>query len=442
MIDMGKARLKQRRFNSTWSLACTAVVLATTFSPLFSQDAKREAGSSVAGGIRKLSGKHLTLYTDLPSTKELDELPQVFDLAVPLWAEFFGFAASELADWHVIGCEIRDKQRFRNYGLFPESLPRFLNGYQRDNNIWMYEQPSDYYIRHLLLHEGTHAVMQRLFGRGGPDWYREGMAELLGTHHYQNGDLTLGYFPANRDEVEQWGRIKIVNDQVEAGKEKSIREIIALEPRAFLEVDAYAWTWAFAAFCHRHPLLRDTFPGLQDKLRQSAHAVTRSWLATHESNRFRIDAAWNLFVRNLDYGYDLSADEIHYVDTIQALTAAPSAVSVDVSKGWQSTGLAIPPGGQFSIDASGRYQVGQAPRPWWCEPQGITIEYHRKRPLGMLIGALAEEDGYTIGDSFAIGRRRKIRTQGGGILFLRINERAAGLHDNSGSVSATMRLIP
>src|SRR5664279_4771397 len=38
-----------------------------------------------AAGIRKLSGEHLTLYTDLPSTRAVDELPALFDQAYSQW---------------------------------------------------------------------------------------------------------------------------------------------------------------------------------------------------------------------------------------------------------------------------------------------------------------------------------------------------------------------
>ena len=36
-----------------------------------------------SGGIRQLEGQHLTLYTDVPSSPEVDRLPAVFDAAVP-----------------------------------------------------------------------------------------------------------------------------------------------------------------------------------------------------------------------------------------------------------------------------------------------------------------------------------------------------------------------
>ena len=39
-----------------------------------------------AHGIRKLAGKHLTLYSDLPARPEIEELPAIFDAAISQWA--------------------------------------------------------------------------------------------------------------------------------------------------------------------------------------------------------------------------------------------------------------------------------------------------------------------------------------------------------------------
>ncbi len=41
-------------------------------------------------GFRRLTGQHLTLITDLPSAEAVDELPAVFDQAVPQWCGILG----------------------------------------------------------------------------------------------------------------------------------------------------------------------------------------------------------------------------------------------------------------------------------------------------------------------------------------------------------------
>ena len=75
----------------------------------------------------------------------------------------------------------------------PEDLPDFLAGYQRGHEIWIYLQPGDYYTRHLLLHEGTHAFMGWFLNGFGSPWYSEGMAELLAINQWQDGKLQLHY---------------------------------------------------------------------------------------------------------------------------------------------------------------------------------------------------------------------------------------------------------
>jgi hypothetical protein len=54
-----------------------------------------------AAGIRKLSGEHLTLYTDLPKTRAVDELPALFDQAYLQWRDYFGKEPNP--PWRVVG---------------------------------------------------------------------------------------------------------------------------------------------------------------------------------------------------------------------------------------------------------------------------------------------------------------------------------------------------
>ena len=139
---------------------------------------------AAAAGIRKLPGKRLTLYTDLAGP-EIDRLPAVFEQAFPQWCRYFKVKEGDQADWHMTGFLMKDKARFVAAGLLPDDLPPFEHGYSRGHDLWLYEQPSDYYRRHLLLHEGTHGFMNTVLGGCGPPWYMEGMAEYLATHRWQ-----------------------------------------------------------------------------------------------------------------------------------------------------------------------------------------------------------------------------------------------------------------
>lgn len=400
-------------------------------------------------GIRTLKSRHLTLYTDLPSSPDVDDLAKVFDLAISQWAQFFNAQPAALDNWHVVACVMQDAQRFEDYRLLPQDLPPFLHGLQRGDRIWVREQPSAYYRRHLLLHEGTHAVMNRIFGRVGPAWYREGIAEMLATHSYRDGKLKLDVFPQDRSDVEYWGRIKIVRADVEKNGVRQINQIVDLPTRAFLSSDAYAWSWALQAFLHRRTKYAELCQSLLTEMGNSDRSVTKAFLRGFQRQRADLDYDWNLFVRHLDYGYDSSHETITPAKKVDDLEDDRiRTVLVDVTKAWQAAGLRVAASDSIELAALGRFQVARESPPgkpavaWMCEPQGITLEYYQGRPLGQLLAAIVPEDASSSDsrfDAVSVGRMGKMSTKTGGQLYLRINERSDRLGDNSGQITVKIR---
>ena len=224
----------------------------TSFPPLDQPTTKQlrdiDEARAAAAGIRKLVGKHLVLFTDVEAAAEVDDLPAVFDAAFPSWCQHLGLDAKANRDWQMRGFLIKDRERFEATGLWPENLPKFLNGYTRGREFWLYNQSSDYYRRHLMLHEGVHGIMFTLQRSSGPAWYMEGIAELLATHRWQDGRLSLPHFPARPADVPKLGRIEIVQQDFRRGKARYFRDVLAFEHRMYLENEPYAWSWAAAAF--------------------------------------------------------------------------------------------------------------------------------------------------------------------------------------------------
>lgn len=414
-------------------------------------------------GIRTLTSDHLTLYTDLPSHPDIDRLPSVFDQAVVMWTQFFDAPPGSLDHWKVQACLMRDKEKFGDYGLLPNDLPPFLHGLQMQDRVWIHEQPGPYYRRHLLLHEGTHAAMNRIFGRVGPAWYREGIAEFLSTHEMQDGHLKLGVLPADKKLVEHWGRIRILRDDIHNGNVLSIASIVNLQARDFLQVESYAWTWALQSFGNRHPEFSPFFDQLKLEMQFSEQSVTQRFLQNYASRQQEIDLAWSAFLGHIDYGYDSSHETVSITAETARLGSNPISWKLDSTKGWQSTGLEIAPDSTVDIAASSRFQVAtsdrsedldpeaakwgreaQTPVPWICEPQGVTIEYYQQRPLGMLMAAIVNADNVDKGTRLlhptAVGRRGQVSTKTGGTLFLRINERTDHMGDNAGEITVHIRL--
>ena len=399
-----------------------------------------------AAGIRRLDSKHVTLYTDLAESPEVDELPHVFDLAVEQWCAYFRIGPDNVETWRMTGYLMDRKERYQGTGLLPDNLPAFLNGYQRGAEMWVYEQPTAYYRRHMLLHEGTHAFMQWQLGGAGPPWYMEGTAELLGTHLWEDGKLQLAYFPHSRDELDHWGRIKIVRTEVEAGRLLSLAQIAAYGPTAHLRNEPYGWCWAAAAFLDGHPDFSLRFRQLTGHVKDSPQAFSDFFFTSFDRDMRQLVEQWQLFVLNIDYGYDVRREAVVY-EPLASTPRESASVEIRADRGWQSTGFRVAEGTPYEIQATGRYQVASAPKVWWCEPNGVTIRYHGGRPLGALLAAVSDVDEPLTGTTplaqpEMIGLGRDIEFSHAGTLFLRVNDSPAELADNAGQIRVDIRRKP
>jgi hypothetical protein len=393
-----------------------------------------------AAGIRKLSGRHLTLFTDLPPGEKIDSLPAVFDLALPQWCQYFGIPTESPADWRVIGTLIRDKALFQKVGLLPRDASDVHQGYFNLGRIWVFEQTSTYYQRHLLLHEGTHAFMQTFLGGTGPPWYAEGMAELLGTHRWQYGRLTLDYMPVSRDEVPLLGRVRLVQDAVAAHRAKHLQTILDFGPDAHRETEAYAWCWALAALLDKHPRYRERFRALSHCVQGD---LNREFHRLFAADQRQLAEEWQLFAVEMQYGYDFARCAIDFTPGAP-LAADGKLVRVAADRGWQNSGLRLQAGARYQLTASGRYQLASPPNTWWCEPGGVSIHYFRGWPLGILLAAVRDPDraeGTTgLVRPMVVGLGASLVPEESGTLYFKVNDSPGELYDNSGSLS--VQVVP
>jgi len=388
-----------------------------------------------AAGIRKLVGKHLTLYTDLPSTAAVDELPALFDQAVPQWQSYFGPAPVE-QPWRVVGCLMGDKQRFQAAGLLPDDLPEFLHGYYRGDRLWLYEQSSDYYRRHLLLHEGTHAFADAAFGACGPPWYMEGIAELLATHSLEDGHLKLNVFPARREDFPLWGRVKLVRDAIESGRPMTLPDVLDYGATAHRKLDPYGWCWALAAFLDNHPRYQERFRKLPEMVRQAE--FNQLFRQLYAEDWEQLAEEWQVFAANLEYGYDFERTPLEFAAS-KPLPAGGATATVLADRGWQSSGYQLEAGKSYRLTATGQFQLAEKPRPWISEPTGVSIRYSQGKPLGQLLGAIhpASKDSSAqspLAEPVVIGAGLSLTPTETGALYLRLNDSMAELSDNAGKV--------
>lgn len=398
---------------------------------------------AAAAGIRKLAGKRLVLYTDLPSRPEIEGLCDLADQAWPQWCGYFQVDPNDEPDWQMIGYLVGDKRKFQAAGLFPGNLPDFGYGFCRDHEFWLYDQQADYYRRHLLLHEMTHGFMYTRLRASAPPWYMEGIAELLATHRLVDDKLAMNYFPQRKEDTPDWGRIKLVQDGFAEGKALFFSQVVALPLEAHLRVENYAWCWAAAALLDGHPRYRARF-------RQVARDVAQPDFAGRFRQMFAddwldLDEEWQLFIAWMEYGFDRERSAIEFRSG-KDLPSEGAKFSIAADRGWQSSGLRLLAGKPYRLRANGRYEVAQAPRPWISEPNGVSIRYYKHAPLGILAAAVRPElrEAGNVSTFFRaefVGLELVITPAATGTLYLRINDSNAELSDNRGELEVEVQAV-
>ena len=406
------------------------------------------ASPLVAADFRTLAGQHILLRTDVPADPEVDALPAVFDQAFEQWCKYFDVDADDYSNWRPKGILLRSpasRERFVAAGIMPAGLWDFKSGYSQGLELWLYDQRSPYYRRHLLLHEGMHCFMNSILGGSGPPWYSEGMAELLATHKLHNGKLTVNYFPRNQKEVSKLGRIEMVREAISAGRALSLGDVAAYGDTAHRENEPYGWCWAAAAFLDGHPRFRDRFRQLPKSLAKGEFSkqISRSFA----QDRALMAEEWQVYLANLDYGYDFTRMRLELAAG-EPLPAKGATIEVNADRGWQSSGIALEAGRKYHLSAEGRFQVMGKPKPWISEASGVSIRYVQGQPLGLLLGTVRPDDfdatqGKTpFAKPQAIGTSAAFAPDQSGTLYLRINEAPGELVDNVGELSVTVTPLP
>lgn len=403
-----------------------------------------DAAKAAVAGIREIRGQYVRIYTDLPESEEVDRLPAVFDAVYPQWCEYFGVPEVCNPPWRVNAFIMQNKDRFRAAGLLPEYLPNFETGFAEGHELYVMEQPTEYYRRHLLLHEGTHSFMLTRLNRSFPTWYFEGMAELFGTHHVEEGPggvkVQTRYMPRDREEVPYWGRTKLVTDAYRENRARNLNGIFAIQPSRNMSNEEYAWSWAACYFFDQHPAYQQRFRKLFQL--PAGSDFMESLLQLYREDENDVIASWQVFVTGLDYGYDLERAAIQFKPG-EPLPQGGTTVSIAADRGWQSSGIRLEAGRTYHLTATGRYRVAAENPPWISEPNGVTIRYHDGLPLGTLLAAVLPDEAGS-GPSplihpYAIGTQGELEPQESGTLYLKINEPAAGLADNQGTLRVTVK---
>ncbi len=409
----------------------------------------------LAEGLRVVESEHLILVTDLPQESVAD-LPQLADALYATLEQRLGKLAPDIAGtkFQVTGFLMDARDRFERAGVLPSEEYPIRHGRHLGYRFWMNNQTADYYRRHLLLHEFVHCFMMCEYGMFDipPLWYTEGIAEYYATHrlHADVAKSEFGILPASVEGFEGWHRIAEIRRHFnhEPSVTGELAGIVPLQtvlhpPDTTFQEDAqYANAWALVWLINHHPELQPEFATLAAcrTRRQFDEAIAR----VAENTLRQLDQIWPLYLDGL---HEAEAANVRFpgLTTLKPQESdgdieLPAEFVLGVGQQWASTGLSLTTGQEIVIECKGRYVVEETTKPWFSEPDGITIDYVDGRPLGEVIGTIISADGTQTTRHIPIGTHKKLRVPIDGILWLQTNDQWSKRANNHGTVS--VRISP
>jgi len=174
-----------------------------------------------------------------------------------------------------------------------------------------------------------------------------------------------------------------------------------------------------------------------------------------DSHWEELERDWALMVNEIDYGYAVESGQLGLATASDSNDPKKpvSRFSIQANRSWQST-IKVRKGDRLRISGSGEFKVGQTnqtdadPQPWPCQSNGITIEYYRGHPLGMLHAGLLAPDQRAAIDQIAgllepspIGISGEFTVPADGLLCLRVNESPAKLDDNQDALEVRVEKL-
>jgi hypothetical protein len=227
---------------------------------------------------------------------------------------------------------------------------------------------------------------------------------------------------------------------VAAHRAKHLQTILDFGADALRETEGYAWCWALAALLDKHPRYRERFRALPHSVRAD---VTAEFHRLFAADQRQLEEEWQLFAVEIQYGYDFARCAIDFTPGAP-LTAEGKLVPVAADRGWQNSGLRLQAGARYQLTATGRYQLANQPKIWWCEPGGVSIRYFRGWPLGILLAAVRNDDRHegTTGlvRPIVVGLGATLVPRESGTLYFKVNDSPGELYDNAGSLS--VQVVP
>ena len=281
-------------------------------------------------------------------------------------------------------------------------------------------------------HEAVHAYCGQAFGRTGPVWYSEGMAEV--GNYWQENDKSVTTDPR-------------VIEYLKSGDPRSLDQIVnnPLEQTGD-SWQNYAWRWALCHLLGFNENYTDRFKPLG--LALLADRDVDFW-QVYGTQSEEIEFEYKLFLKDMQPGYRCDLCSWDWKTKSRALQgSAKLQANIRADHGWQASRLKLFAGATYAYDATGEWTLGPADPTREGEAPAEPLESTDADPdltadgasdgRGRLIAVIFND--YELSEPFDLGASGEFTAETDGELFVRCLDDWGRLADNKGKVTLKLRL--
>ncbi|NIN76710.1 MAG: hypothetical protein GTO26_02680 [Planctomycetales bacterium] len=268
-----------------------------------------------------------------------------------------------------------------------------------------------YADRGIAQHEAVHAYCGQTFGRTGPTWYSEGMAEMgqywvKGSRAVNTPQQLVKFF---REEYRHRQAIDIVNEEQITG-------------------DSWANYTRRWALCH---LLNHNL-NYSKRFRWIGKAIVTGQEINYPelfgARADQIEFEYQFFVKRIDIGYRVDLCSWDWEARFLPLAAKPKSVKISARRGWQPSKASLTAGQKYDYSAKGKWSTGSG------EP--VDAKGHQDG-RGRLMGVLMKD--FQLGEPFELGVYGTFTAPADGHLYLRCRDDWHEIEDNQDHIFVRLK---
>ena len=382
----------------------------------------KATAAEVVPGVRDYSSKNFLLHTDL-APNDAKELLTRLETMLILVSRYFGKPNSQVIEMNVV----EDQTHWPAGSIHPDAIASIegkagitlsvtlgqRNGLGQTritaakSIVWAVAD------RGTPQHEAVHAYCHQAFGRTGPTWYAEGMAEI--GQYWREKDESVRI----HDGVLQY---------LKSEEPKGLTEITAPGQRTGDSWQNYAWRWALCHLLAGNLNYRDRFKPLGLALLNDQRT---SFEDVYGSMAKEITFEYDFFLKHLDQGYRVDLCSWDWKTKFARVKGSGSAqAKIEAARGWQASRVLVKTGDNLAFTTTGEWSLSK-------DASKVSAE-GESDSKGKLVGILFHD--YRLSEPFELGASGDWESPSDGNLFLRCRDDWSSIGDNSGTVTVKFKM--